>query len=643
MSQTTDCPICLCPIPSEPWGVVSPCGHPYHRECWDQVVANHHAGGGNRKKNKLACSICKGASRGFVPVFLDLDNDDNDIGGGGGRVCRIEGKSTGEDGAVDIDGDIENLVDEWDKLWNELETLCCGEQRGSENDDDAVLMRTDRSDREVANICVAIDLTQSSSPPQEKKQTKPSSSAISLQKQMQQIHKQSRIKHILHRLKVIHTNVMNSQQSISSSTSNGRQTERLRSKVKSLLATNAELTSQTESLQTINEHTSNELDNMKRTVSDRTVELERKTIQYNKLSSQFNAMEGSYQKYMAQSSLQKKSLHEKIDKLQTEYAKLSNQVGLEDMQEMEEIRRKYTKMSQAVHDMKTKNSKLEKELRRKERDFELVYNKAKEESEKLRKQIQRLLKGGNDISGNSARESSISISISSSRNSNASNGSLKRSGMNTQESDDEGIRRNHTANESFHTASEAIAKRRRVDDSTESHQSSSLSIKMKIGSGNVQKRSSLMTTKRGISATSLLPSSSNINGNFATATNETSSKAMDALDRTSSKRKFPGQLKRPHPQTDLAWLSNSPSGSAKNIEGALADNNGIDRGVEVMMRTGNSHPSKKRRHQSSTTAALESVSTKSSRKRTTATHPSREKGNISSFFKPVFNVDDVDC
>ena len=638
MNQTTDCPICLCPIPSEPWGVVSPCGHPYHRECWDQVVANHHAkpGGGNKKK--LACSICKGASRGFVPVFLDLGNDDNDniTGGGGGAVCRIVGKSTGDDGAVDIDdGDIEKLVNEWDGLWNELETLCCcGEQRGgSENDDDHdVVLRADRSDRDVANICVAIDLTQPSSPPQEKEQTKLSSSAISLQNQMQQIHQQSRIKSILHRLKVIHTKIMNSQQSISSSTSNGRQIERLRSKVKSLLATNAELTSQTESLQTINDDTSNELDNMKRIVSGRTVELERKTQQYNKLSSQFNAMEGSYQKYMAQSSLQKKSLHEKIDKLQTEYAKLSNQAGLEDMQEMEVIRHKYTKMSQEVHDVKTKNSKLEKELRRKERDFELVYNKEKNECDKLRRQIQILLKGGSDISSNNARESSSS---SSSTNINASNGRMNKSRMNTQESDNERIRRNHTASESFNTASKAMANLQRVDDTTESHQSSSLSIKMKIGSGNAQKRSNLMTTKRGISGTSLLPSSSNISGN----TKQTSSKAMDALDKTTSKRKF----KRPHQQTDLAWLSNSPSGSTKNIEGALADNNGIDRGVGVVMMTGNSHPSKKRRHQSSTTAALESVSTKSSRKRTTATHPSREKGNIASFFKPVVNVDEVDC
>eukprot|EP00571_Detonula_confervacea_P001938 CAMPEP_0172321368 /NCGR_PEP_ID=MMETSP1058-20130122/43200_1 /TAXON_ID=83371 /ORGANISM="Detonula confervacea, Strain CCMP 353" /LENGTH=76 /DNA_ID=CAMNT_0013036861 /DNA_START=82 /DNA_END=309 /DNA_ORIENTATION=- len=72
---TTDCPICLDPIPSEPWGVVSPCGHPYHRECWDQVVAaNHAAGTGGARRKNASCAICKGATRGFVPVFLDLGN-----------------------------------------------------------------------------------------------------------------------------------------------------------------------------------------------------------------------------------------------------------------------------------------------------------------------------------------------------------------------------------------------------------------------------------------------------------------------------------------------------------------------------------------------------------------------------------------
>eukprot|EP00574_Skeletonema_japonicum_P008126 CAMPEP_0201733020 /NCGR_PEP_ID=MMETSP0593-20130828/30427_1 /ASSEMBLY_ACC=CAM_ASM_000672 /TAXON_ID=267983 /ORGANISM="Skeletonema japonicum, Strain CCMP2506" /LENGTH=72 /DNA_ID=CAMNT_0048226097 /DNA_START=28 /DNA_END=246 /DNA_ORIENTATION=+ len=48
--MTQDCPICLEKI-SNPWGVCSPCGHPLHRNCWDQLV---DSGRGGRR-----CPVCK--------------------------------------------------------------------------------------------------------------------------------------------------------------------------------------------------------------------------------------------------------------------------------------------------------------------------------------------------------------------------------------------------------------------------------------------------------------------------------------------------------------------------------------------------------------------------------------------------------
>lgn len=115
----TDCPICLCPIASstdgtdnnEPsWGVVTPCGHPYHRHCWDHYVANN----GRRTRNNHhhpACAICNGNSTGFVPVFLDLGHHGNNDAGnndsGGGNVS--------DGGVGGCNDDTDPLVDDSDQ------------------------------------------------------------------------------------------------------------------------------------------------------------------------------------------------------------------------------------------------------------------------------------------------------------------------------------------------------------------------------------------------------------------------------------------------------------------------------------------------------------------------------------------------
>ena len=173
-TTTTDCPICLCSITSKPWGVVNPCGHPYHSECWAEVFTNHAAaGGGGRNTTCALCTICKGKTGGFVPVFVDLNNNhDGDYGGGGGGgggggregaswVTRNGGEGDEDEGDEDS---LKKLMDEWEKLWKELEKLS-GNEYADEDVGDVDGNLTARSDRrDVASICVPIDLTQRTLP-----------------------------------------------------------------------------------------------------------------------------------------------------------------------------------------------------------------------------------------------------------------------------------------------------------------------------------------------------------------------------------------------------------------------------------------------------------------------------------------------
>ena len=57
----TECALCLDPIAStKPWGAVIGCGHPFHRGCWDRLIAHDR----NSK-----CPLCNGEVQGFQPVY----------------------------------------------------------------------------------------------------------------------------------------------------------------------------------------------------------------------------------------------------------------------------------------------------------------------------------------------------------------------------------------------------------------------------------------------------------------------------------------------------------------------------------------------------------------------------------------------
>lgn len=63
--HTSECPLCICPVTAETWGVSTPCGHPFHGRCWEKLITG-------RPADSVPCPICKCVSKGFVQVYLDV-------------------------------------------------------------------------------------------------------------------------------------------------------------------------------------------------------------------------------------------------------------------------------------------------------------------------------------------------------------------------------------------------------------------------------------------------------------------------------------------------------------------------------------------------------------------------------------------
>ena len=324
--MTTDCPICLCPITSEVWGVVNPCGHPYHRDCWKEVVAanssrrgsNNSVGGGN---TNAKCAICKGATEGFVPVYVDLaDNDDSNDDAGG--ESRQDAENDSDEDDDDDEAALEELHDDWYSAYGQLGDLE-GHDEGTEAHD--------------------------------------------LLDRLHCIHQK-----FYERLTSNYSSTSRASSSSNSKSMIQRQLERMKSKAKKLQSINAELQSSNERLQSANA-------TLHRSSIDAAVEKERTVVKYKKLQSQFNALGQSYEQYETKTELEKQVLQSKVSQLQTEYAKLVTKSNINELHEMESIRVKYSKMSQEVHDLKAKNRMLESDISRNNRDWEV-----KHEQEKLR-------------------------------------------------------------------------------------------------------------------------------------------------------------------------------------------------------------------------------------------------------------------
>jgi hypothetical protein len=359
-------------------------------------------------------------------VFVDLGDDRGDGryygGNGGDRAASVTMTGGGGDdnGLIQIDVDdgdgdedeidsLEKHGDEWNELLKELETMICG----SENSDEGIVVvgSTGSSDRDVASICVAIDLTQRLSPPVRGDLNRDRTSATLFHTRVKNsADERMRIKQILNELKRINGEILGSQQRprqhhLPSPLATGRQLERLKAKVLRLQSINADLNSQANSLQASNERLSLTLDDMKRTATDATVEAERAVMRYETLDKKYALMDESYRRHDERSTLDKNLLQNEIIKLQAKYARLSDRSDLHDMREMDEIRAKYRKMSQEVHDLKSKNVRLSEECERKEREWEVRYRKETERCEGLVRQVKRFSELiGSDIGKSSGGE-----------------------------------------------------------------------------------------------------------------------------------------------------------------------------------------------------------------------------------------------
>jgi DNA repair exonuclease SbcCD ATPase subunit len=72
-SPQTCCPICLDILSAKPIGAVSPCGHVFHRECFDGWTASVSSRPSSSSKVKVKCPTCNQLSKHFLNIFLDFD------------------------------------------------------------------------------------------------------------------------------------------------------------------------------------------------------------------------------------------------------------------------------------------------------------------------------------------------------------------------------------------------------------------------------------------------------------------------------------------------------------------------------------------------------------------------------------------
>ncbi len=405
MDCEADCPICLCPILSSsvPWGVSAPCGHAYHRECWDNVVVNHlrnYGGGGddrrrsrnNNNNNNAPCAICKGDTTGFVPVFIDLGG-----GSSGGYISKpqekgvieIDVEKEGEENNDEAKAEEEKLQEEWDELGHELEKLCGDNDYDDDDDDDYEREMTTASsssvverkeDREIARICVAIDLTQPSPPAkssdagQRGNYRAEEEDQEELREHRKRNHNYDKIKRTLKRLKTIHHCITNIQSCKKMGGTNQHQQqrylERLRAKITKLQSDNTELHRTSSTLQKSNTLLSAKLAESEKISSDFIVEMERSKLKYESLHKHHQQNQKENARLVAQYTNEKSTLTNTILKLRQQNKELMEDVSLENTKELEEVRTRYAKMSQAIHDAKMERNKAVLELTRKVDELE---------------------------------------------------------------------------------------------------------------------------------------------------------------------------------------------------------------------------------------------------------------------------------
>lgn len=67
--------ICLGELHSD-IGCITPCGHCFHRECWDSLKKNHDEKNDESKEKMPKCPVCKSKAKKFVDIYLTFEDKD---------------------------------------------------------------------------------------------------------------------------------------------------------------------------------------------------------------------------------------------------------------------------------------------------------------------------------------------------------------------------------------------------------------------------------------------------------------------------------------------------------------------------------------------------------------------------------------
>ncbi|KAL7487862.1 hypothetical protein ACHAW6_013477 [Cyclotella cf. meneghiniana] len=372
--MTADCQICLSPL-SSPWGVCYPCGHAYHRECWDALICTTHETSQKRKKKK--CALCNGATKAFQQVFVELRGDDAD-----------KDVTEGDNGKYDgvNDDSLNDLKRDWEGLWQDLQALLlpdatCDHDSHSAGDEQDLIGTTNdgyHGTQFIQDICSTIDLTQSptcsavgkklgreSQVPMRNfgQKTDSRHEELTTAKPLHQNQqKKTKIQHLLSKLHEIHTTLMDVAPS-----STSKQNSHLKSKFLALRQTNSTLESQITGLKSQNSSLQSKLNRANQSLFDRNLETAREKRQAETMNEKYTQLLGLYSSYQDMTMRQMEDLKRSNAELRRKNEELKTVSGLADVKEMEEIQKKYTKMSQQVHDLTKENQVLTRRMEEMER------------------------------------------------------------------------------------------------------------------------------------------------------------------------------------------------------------------------------------------------------------------------------------
>ena len=385
-------------------------------QCWDQVVANHARSdviGRNGRKVGASCSMCKDVAKGFVNVFLDLGEWNED-----GPVETPTTKNDGKLASENVYGNdtLDNLTEEWDSLWRELEILCgCTSSRSNDKSENIVnqSVRANNNidggievinidddfgggEQDIANIVRATLFTQSRpdptpQPAQSLKNNKTPARHLpawlcysqfedepadlkdeDIQHQSQDTQQQQKQKIflILERLHEIHESLIAFQSTNCINSSSSKSLQNIKRKIIHLQSTTSDLRKENQSIQSQNDQLKSQLTKTTQHALVTTLECEREKTKLGKLQTKYDNLQSTYHNHEMKSQIEINLLQDSNSKLQKHNKSLQDKVFLNDVKEIEEISLKYRKVTQELHDFKKTYISLQTKFDKAKQEFE---------------------------------------------------------------------------------------------------------------------------------------------------------------------------------------------------------------------------------------------------------------------------------